>query len=287
MLPGPNVTPFAVQPGPGRDPPRDSKGTRTFILTKGTTKGTRTFISPRIAEQSGQRMGRQPPSLTPMPRFRRIITPGLPYHVTQRGNYRERVFLSPGDPEAYLSLLHAYTKRFGLLLFAYCLMPNHVHLIILPTTRDGPHRALRAVHCQYAQRIHRMRAVSGHLWQGRYRACALDSVHFVNAVRYTELNPVRAGLVARAEDYPWSSAAAHCGRRADPLLEPAESSSLLKGITDWRGWLAQGVPEDCLNTLRRHAPRDLPCGSDEFVTRLEESAGRCLRYRPRGGQKKS
>lgn len=279
----PNVTPFAVRPRPGRDPPRDSKGTRTFIFVK----GTRTSISPRIAHQDRPCGGDQPPSFTPMPRHRRIVIPGVPYHVTQRGNYREQVFLSRGDPEAYLSLLHAYAKRFGLRLFAYCLMPNHVHLIIMPTSLDGLHRALRAVHCQYAQRIHRMRAVNGHLWQGRFNSCALDSAHFVNAVRYVELNPVRAALVGRPEDFPWSSAAAHCGRRTDPLLEPAESSSLLRGITDWSAWLAQGVPDDCLATLRRHAPRNLPCGSDEFVNRLEESAGRCLRYRSRGGQKRT
>ena len=222
-----------------------------------------------------------------MPRHRRLIIPGVPCHVTQRGNYRAQVFLSPGDPEAYLSLLHAYFQRFGVVLFAYCLMPNHVHLVLTPTNLDGLHRALRAVHSQYAQRVHRMRTVSGHLWQGRYYSCALDSAHFVNAIRYVELNPVRAGLVARPEDYPWSSAAAHCGQRTDHLLEPAGNSPLLAGITDWSSWLAKGVPEDCLARLRRHAPRNLPCGSDEFLTRLEETAGHSLRYKARGGQKKS
>jgi putative transposase len=222
-----------------------------------------------------------------MPRHRRIIFPGVPYHVTQRGNYREQVFLSRGDPEAYLGLLHAYAKRFGVLIFAYCLMPNHVHLIVIPQNNDGMPRALRAVHCQYAQRIHRMRAVTGHLWQGRYNSCALDSAHFLNAIRYVELNPVRPGRVARPEDYPWSSAAAHCGLRLDPMLEPAQSSALLRGIKDWSGWLAQGVPQDCLTRLRRNVPGNLPCGSDEFVTTLEKSTGRCLRHRTRGGQKKS
>lgn len=159
-----------------------------------------------------------------MPRHRRIVIPGVPYHITQRGNYRSEVFRSRGDHEAYLSLLHAYARRFGLALFAYCLMPNHVHLIIVPSSANGLCRALRAVHCQYAQRSHRMRAVCGHLWQGRYNSCALDSTHFVNAIRYVELNPVRAALVARPEDYRWSSAAARCGRRTDPLLEAVESS---------------------------------------------------------------
>ena len=196
------------------------------------------------------------------------------------------MFLSNGDPEAYLSLLHAYARRFGIAIFAYCLMPNHVHLVVKPTSADGMPRALRAVHCQYAQRVHRMRAVKGHLWQGRYYASVLDPRHFLNAIRYVELNPVRARLIARPQDYPWSSAAARCGRRFDPLLEPQQCSTLLSGITDWSAWLAQGIAQDCLESLRRNARRNLPCGSDEFVAGLEQSTGRSLQYRTRGGQKK-
>ena len=205
-----------------RDPVRVTKGTRTFIFVK----GTRTFIFDLFARQNRQRMGLDPLSLPPVPRHRRAIFPGIPHHVTQRGNHRERVFLSKGDPEAYLSLLHAYSRRFGIAIFAYCLMPNHVHLVVKPTSSDGMPRALRAVHCQYAQRIHRMRAITGHLWQGRYYSSALDPPHFLNAIRYVELNPVRARLIARPEDYPWSSAAARCGQRFDPLLEPQQSSTL-------------------------------------------------------------
>ena len=260
-----------------------TKGTRTFIFAK----GTRTFILPLFEHQIRQRIGVVTSNLPPVPRHRRAVFPGIPHHVTQRGNHREQVFLSKGDPEAYLSLLHAYSRRFGLAIFAYCLMPNHVHLVVQPTCSDSMHRALRAVHCQYAQRIHRMRAMNGHLWQGRYYCSALDSAHFLNAIRYVELNPVRAGLIARPEDHPWSSAAARCGQRIDPLLEPQQSSALLSGITDWSGWLAQGVDHECLARLRRNAPGNLPCGSDEFVARLEYSAGRSLQYKARGGQKRS
>ncbi len=213
--------------------------------------------------------------------------PGVPHHVTQRGNHRERVFLSAGDPEAYLSLLHAYARRYGLEIHAYCLMPNHVHLVATPTSTDGMHRALRAVHSQYAQRVNRMREISGHLWQGRYYSSALDASHFLNAIRYVELNPVNAGMIGKAEDYAWSSAAARCGRRIDPLLEPKQRSSLLNGIADWSGWLAQGVPDDCRNLLRRHGRQNLPCGSAEFVSGLEKVAGRELRLRSRGGQRKA
>lgn len=221
-----------------------------------------------------------------MPRQRRVIFPGFPHHVTQRGNHRERVFFAQGDAEAYWSLLHAYARRFGLEVHAYCLMPNHVHLVVTPKSAEGMQRALRAVHSQYAQRVNRMREITGHLWQGPYHSSALDAVHFVNAIRYVELNPVKAGLTGKAEDYPWSSAPARCGRRADPLLGSVQRSSFLSSISDWSAWLAQGISDECREALRRHARRNLPCGSEEFVAELEKIAGQSLRLRKRGGQRK-
>jgi putative transposase len=196
------------------------------------------------------------------------------------------VFFEKGDPEDYLSLLHAYARRFGLAVFAYCLMPNHVHLVAVPLSADSMERTLRAVHSQYAQRVNRMRSITGHLWQGRFHSSALDARHFLNAIRYVELNPVSARMVEKAEEYAWSSAAVHCGRRADPLLEPPQNSDLLRGITDWSGWLMSGVPDDCRERFRRHERRNLPCGSDEFVKELERSTGCDLQARARGGQRK-
>jgi putative transposase len=131
-----------------------------------------------------------------------------------------------------------------------------------------------------------MRGISGHLWQGRYNSSPLDATHFLNAIRYVELNPVAGGLVERAEDYRWSSAAAHCELRHDPLLESRHESILLAGIANWSSWLALGVPDDCRDTLQRNETRNLPCGHLDFVAELEEASGRTLRFRTRGGQKK-
>lgn len=196
------------------------------------------------------------------------------------------MFFAAGDPEAYLDLLHAYGVREGLAVFAYCLMPNHVHLVVEPTRSESMHRTMQAVHSQYAQRVNRMRDIVGHLWQGRYHSSALDSNYFLNATRYVERNPVAAGLVERAEDYRWSSAAAHCGMRRDSLLVPADTSSVLRGITDWSGWLAIGVSDECRKLLQRNARLGLPCGSDSFVEQLGAIAGRDLRYHPHGGRRK-
>ena len=219
-----------------------------------------------------------------MPRHTRAVFSGLPHHVTQRGNHRDRVFFSKGDEKAYLSLLHAYATYNEVQVVAYCLMPNHVHLVVVPRIAAGLHLALRSVHSQYAQRINRMRVQKGHLWQGRYFSSPLDANYFRNAVRYVELNPVRAGMVARAEEYAWSSAAAHCGQRYDPLVALHQFADLLPLASGWARWLAAGIPVDALNDLRKHGQRNLPCGSTEFVSKLEGSVGRDLRFRARGGQ---
>jgi putative transposase len=196
------------------------------------------------------------------------------------------VFFAPGDPEAFLDLLRIHARRAGLAILAYCLMSNHVHTVTIPSRKDSLERTLQSVHSQYAQRVNRMRGIVGHLWQGRYHACALDADHFLNAVRYVERNPVAARLVQRAEDYRWSSAAAHCGLRTDLLLEPLSASSVLKTISDWSAWLAVGVPEESQKLLRRNSRLGLPCGSKQFVEELEKLTGRDLQYHAWGGRRK-
>lgn len=206
--------------------------------------------------------------------------------MTQRGNRRERVFHSPGDLAAYLDLLHKYSSEFGIEIVAYCLMPNHVHIVLVPAHRDGMHRALKAVHGRYAQRVNCLRKQRGHVWQDRFFSSPLDAAYFANAVRYVELNPVRAGMVARAEGFRWSSAQAHCGLVSDRVIGYATLSATLGGIGNWANWLSEGISDEALNTLRRHNGRNLPCGSEDFVASLEATCGRALRYRPHGGQTK-
>lgn len=217
-----------------------------------------------------------------MPRHARLIVPNVPHHVVQRGNHRQAVFFEHADCLAYLHLLRECTERHTIEIAAYCLMSNHVHLIVVPTTVDGLHRALKVVHGRYAQRINRMLRRTGHLWQDRFFSSPLDPDHFLNAVRYVELNPVRAGIVRQAEDFNWSSAAAHCQMSANQLVAARPNSSLFRGIESWSKWLAEGLPRGYLERLRQQASQNLPCGSEEFVTQLEYAAGRSLRRRQRG-----
>lgn len=222
-----------------------------------------------------------------MPRLARTVFAGLPHHVTQRGNRREPVFFTDGDRRKYMEWLGEYARKHGVDIIAYCLMTNHVHLVVVPASEESLHRALKPLHMRFAQRINRVRGWSGHLWQGRFFSSALDEAHFPVAVRYVERNPVRAGLVARAEDYPWSSAAAHCGLRVDPLLATVSPwLRTLEGIDDWSAWLTEDDDQSCTDLLRRNADKGLPCGSEDFIRSLEVATGRDLHYRPQGGQMK-
>ncbi len=141
------------------------------------------------------------------------------------------------------------------------------------------------MHSKYAQRVNRLKSWKGHLWQGRYFSSPLDDAYLWAAVRYVERNPVRAGLVAKAEDYPWSSAQAHCDLRSDRVLEGDCRWLSAFGVGDWSAWLADDDEPAKLEVLRQHADRGLPCGEEGFVAELERLAGQPLRPRPRGRPK--
>ena len=155
-----------------------------------------------------------------MSRQARVVFPRVPHHVTQRGNYRQDVFFEAGDRVQYLAWLTEYSKESGLEVWAYCLMTNHIHLIAFPHHQDSLARTLATAHTRYSQLINR-RTRKGHLWQGRFFSCPLDDEYLIRAARYIELNPVRAGLVAKAADWPWSSARAHTKGGENRLLAGA------------------------------------------------------------------
>ena len=215
----------------------------------------------------------------PMARIARAVFPGLPHHVTQRGNRRQQTFFQPDDYHRYVDLLALWCWRYHVEIWAWCLMPNHVHLIAIPATVDGLRWAIGETHRQYTLEVNRREGWRGYLWQGRFSSYVMDDRHTLAAARYVELNPVRAGLVAHPVDYPWSSARAHLLGRDDGL---ARVAPLLERRPDWAAFLAGGLATDLVGDLRRHQRTGRPLGSDEFVGDVERGLRRLLRPDKRG-----
>ncbi len=137
-----------------------------------------------------------------MPRLGCVVVPGLPHHITQRGNDRQDVFFTPEDRSNYLSILGLQCESYGLDVHGYCLMSNHVHLIAVPRAKFSIAKAIGVAHGQYARHVNEVHGRVGHLWQSRFYSCTMDDDHYVLGMRYVECNPERAGLVAHPCEYP-------------------------------------------------------------------------------------
>jgi putative transposase len=207
-----------------------------------------------------------------MARIARVVAPGCPHHVVQRGNNRGPVFFSEDDRRLYLAILGRQCRRHDLALHAYCLMTNHVHLIATPRGPASLANAIGRAHWIYAQKLNRRLGRSGHLWQGRFHSCPMDDAYFLSAMAYVELNPVRAGISAAPADYEWSTARAHLGLpgRAAIAIDNARWERLTKptGVI-WSEYLRAFQPGPELDHLRACTSRGLPAGRKSFIKRLE------------------
>jgi putative transposase len=213
-----------------------------------------------------------------MARIARVVAPGLPHHITQRGNRRQATFFCAEDYQVYIDLVREWCGYWRVEVWAYCLMPNHVHLIAVPPSEEGLRRAIGEAHRRYTRRVNFREGWRGHLWQGRFASFPLDEGYLLAAARYIEQNPVRAGLAGTPWEYPWSSAAAHVAGEDDRL---AKAAPLLGLVTDWKGFLCAEAPEDDLGPLRRHERSGRPLGRESFVAALERRLNRTLqRGRP-------
>lgn len=214
-----------------------------------------------------------------MARLARVVIPGLPHHVTQRGNGRARTFFGDEDYALYRDLLATHCRAAEVEVWAWCLMPNHVHLILVPSDADGLRRALSRVHRAYAGIVQSRRKRSGHFWQGRFGAVVMDETHLAAALRYVSLNPVRARLVERAQDWAWSSTRAHLRGRDDGVTarEPVKEI-----FPDMAGLLTSAPEDDLFDRLRAAESIGRPLGSDRFLARIEKLTGRVLKPGKRG-----
>jgi putative transposase len=209
-------------------------------------------------------------------RLPRVVAVDVPHHITQRGNNHEYILNTDADRLIYLDLLQENALLHHLLVVGYCLMSNHVHLIGIPRHSTSLARALKVAHGRYAAQWNVRHHHSGHVWQGRPYSCPLDPPHVWQALRYAELNPVRAGMVADAVSYPWSSAAAHCGQgKPHPMLD-SELWRQRWSAESWHEYLHRGETGEEIDALRRCTFSGRPLGTVEFVEHIEETLQRSL-----------
>ena len=218
-----------------------------------------------------------------MARIARVVAEHYPHHITQRGNRRQDTFFCDDDYRYYIQLMAEWCDKCGVTILAYCLMPNHVHLIAVPESEDGLRRAIGEAHRRYTRHINFREQWRGHLWQGRFASFLMDEKYLLTATRYIELNPVRAGLVSIPEEYPWSSAKAHMKGRNDDLVKV---QPLLRMVDDWRQFLSGDVSDEEYELLQRHERTGRPLGSTSFIERLENKLSRILTPQKGGRPKK-
>ncbi|MCP9469897.1 MAG: transposase [Nitrospira sp.] len=212
-----------------------------------------------------------------MPRTARASVGGLCYHVLNRGNARAEVFRRPEDYAVFRDLLREAADRVRMRVLAYCVMPNHFHLALWPRGDGDLSRFMQWLLTTHVRRYHRYYQSSGHVWQGRFKAFPIQQdEHLLTVLRYIERNPLRAGLVARAEDWPWASLRERAGGKT--WLHP----SPVQGLSDWRGWVNAPMTDADVETLRRSVNRGTPFGSEPWVQRTARRLGLEASLNPRG-----
>ena len=220
-----------------------------------------------------------------MPRIARIIAPGYPHHITQRGNRRQTTFFSNADYEAYIDLMGAWCSEYGVEIWAYCLMPNHIHLVAVPKDKDSLNRAIGEAHRRYTRMVNFREGWRGHLWQGRFASYVMDEKYLLACVRYVENNPVRAKLSEQADGWKWSSAKAHITGKNDGLVNVHPLLDLVK--KDWQEFLNITVTDDEISDMRKHERTGRPLCVPRFLDQLEALLGQPLKPKKPGRKPKN
>jgi putative transposase len=229
-----------------------------------------------------------------MPRMGRMVLPNYPHHIVQRGHNRQVVFACADDFERYLTDIRELKVQFGIKLYAWCLMTNHVHLLVCPESAAGLGQFMKALAARATRYRNRLEGRSGTLWEGRYKSSIIDSESYLLACyRYIELNPVRARMVERAADYPWSSFPyrTQCSPPSDLLdvhpcyeqLSPTEPGRQ----EQYEQFLNAGIPDNELRLIREAVNRCQLTGGVRFVDEIERITGARLEMRGQGRPKKS
>jgi len=221
-----------------------------------------------------------------MPRIARAVAAGFPHHIVQRGNNREKVFIDDEDREKYIDLLKKYSRKRNARVLAYCLMTNHVHLLVKPKENESMYKMMQGVTLCYTQFANRKYNRTGRLWESRYHSCVVDKDSYLWSVaRYIETNPVRAGMVKKAEDYAYSSAQAHVIGKEDNILNEEMIAETQR--KEYRAFIREKGTEKDRDLIRYHTKTGKPLGDEAFMKRMEKRTGRDLALRPRGRPRKN
>lgn len=220
-----------------------------------------------------------------MARTARIVIPGIPHHITQRGNNKQQVFWDDEDRQTYLDILVKQSSKYHFDLQGYCLMSNHVHIIGVPREPDSLSKAVGRTNYTYTQYINKRYERSGHLWQNRFFSCPMDTSHTFSALQYVEQNPVRAGLEVHALNYQWSSAREHCGLIEDKRILKTSLVEARFSPQEWRELLSIPVSELIANEIRDSLKTGQPLGDEAFTSSVEAKLGKPIRPNPVGRPK--
>jgi putative transposase len=184
-------------------------------------------------------------------------------------------FFRDEDYQTYIKLMSEWCEKCHVEVWAYCLMPNHVHLIVVPETEDGLRSGIGEAHRRYSRMINFREEWRGHLWQGRFASFPMDETYLLAAARYVEMNPVHAHLTPDAASWPWSSANAHLSGKDDLLVKV---EPLLEMVGDWKGFLSGAEDDKQINDIRKHERSGRPLGAETFIERLESLLDRPLKH---------
>ena len=219
-----------------------------------------------------------------MARLARAVAPGMPHHVIQRGNRRQQTFFNDEDYKAYLELMSEWCMKHQVENWAYCLMPNHVHLILVPQNKEGLKTAVGEAHRRYTRRINFQKGWRGHLWQGRFSSFIMEEKYLFACTRYIEFNPVRAGLVKNPEEWKWSSAGPHIKKKNDILVKTKPLLEMVK--KPWKDFLSNDIHSSEIDLLKKHERTGRPLGTDSFIEKMEFLLNRKLRLQKPGPKKR-
>jgi len=220
-----------------------------------------------------------------MPRIARLLAINHPHHITQRGNNKETVFFDEEDRKFYLKLLKKYGDQWNFNIWAYCLMPNHVHILAVPRKEESFARGIGATNLVYTQYFNHRYRKSGRLWQNRFFSAIIEKGSYLwSVVRYIERNPVRANIVKRGEDYIWSSAKAHLLKAEDDILS-GESWLEENEVIAYREFLRQ-ENQNIEDSIRKATSAGRPLGSEQFLKILEKILERDIFPRKAGRSRK-